>query len=159
MAVEQFSRRPRRRSRRRPVVWALALIALLCAAAAAAALLAWPEVSLRSDANALAAVEQPGYAGSVEQVGVHTSGGQAIPVDVRHGLLWPRRAVPAGERLTVDVTVERPGWAGWLVGHTEHKTLHVVTPSATLRGRWLEVPDGKPVTISFDQPGARRPAA
>ena len=60
--------------------------------------------------------------------------------------------MPTGEQLTVDVTVKRPAWAGWLVGHTDHKTFHVVTPSAELRGRWLEVPAGKPVTVSFDQP-------
>ena len=99
------------------MLWALAVI-LLCAAAAAAALLAWPEVGLGADGEALAAVEQPAYAGSVEQVAVHTSSGKAIAVDLRNGKLWPRRAVPAGEQLTVDVTVKRPAWAGWLVGHT-----------------------------------------
>ena len=25
-----------------------------------------------------------------------------------------------GEQLTVDVTVKRPAWVGWLVGHTAH---------------------------------------
>ena len=50
------------------------------------------------------------------------------------------------------MTVKRPAWVGWLVGHTDHRTFHVVTPSAELRGRWLEVPAGKPVTVSFDQP-------
>ena len=125
---------------------------LLCAGAAAAALLAWPDVGLGADPAALASVEQPGYAGTVAHVAVRTSGGKTIPVDVRHGRLWPRRAVSTGEQLTVDVTVKRPAWAGWLVGHTAHKTFHVVTPSAELRGRWLEVPAGKPVTVSFDQP-------
>ena len=151
MAVQQFSRRPRRRSRRKPVLGALAVI-LLCAGAAAAALLAWPDVGLGADPAALASVEQPAYAGTVEHVAVRTSGGKTIPIEVRDGQLWPRRAVPTGEKLTVDVTVKRPAWAGWLVGHTDHKTFHVVTPSAELRGRWLEVPAGKPVTVSFDQP-------
>ena len=128
------------------------MVLVLCAGAAAAALLAWPEVGLGSDPDALASVEHPGYAGNVEQVAVHTSAGTAIPVDLRNGRLWPRRAVPTGEQLTVDVTVKRPGWAGWLVGHSAHKTFHVVTPSAELRGRWLEVPAGKPVAVSFDQP-------
>ena len=134
------------------MLWALAVILLLCAVAAAAALLAWPDVALGSAPDALASVDQPGYAGSVEQVTVHTSGGKTIPIDVRHGQLWPRGTVSTGERLTVDVTVKRPAWVGWLVGHTAHKTFHVVTPTAELRGRWLEVPAGKPVTVSFDQP-------
>ena len=130
---------------------ALAVI-LLCAGAAAAALLAWPDVGLGADPAALASVEQPAQAGTVEHVAVRTSGGKTIPIEVRDGRLWPRRAVPTGENLTVDVTVKRPSWAGWLVGHTDHKTFHLVTPSAELRGRWLEVPAGKPVTVSFDQP-------
>ncbi len=152
MTVQEFSRRPRRRSRRKPVLVGLALTLLLCAGAAVAALVAWPEVGLGADTEALASVEQPGYAGSVARVAVRTSGGKLIPVDVRHGRLWPRRAVSTGEQLTVDVTVKRPAWAGWLVGHTAHKTFQVVTPSAELHGRWLEVPTGKPVTLSFDQP-------
>ena len=130
---------------------ALAVI-LLCAGAAAAALLAWPDVGLGADPAALASVKQPAQAGTVEHVAVRTSGGKTIPVEVRDGRLWPRRAVPTGENLTVDVTVKRPSWAGWLVGHTAHKTFHLVTPSAELRGRWLEVPAGKPVTVSFDEP-------
>ena len=65
---------------------------------------------------------------------MHTSGGTAIPVDIRNGRLWPRRTVSTGERLTVDVTVKRPAWAGWLVGHTAHKTFHVVTPTRSSAG-------------------------
>ena len=42
------------------MLWALAVILLLCAGAAAAALLAWPDVGLGSDPDALATVEQPG---------------------------------------------------------------------------------------------------
>src|SRR4029077_6224119 len=82
----------------------------------------------------------------------HTRTRKAVAIDRRDGQLWPRKAVPAGEQLTVDVTVKRPAWAGWLVGHTAQKTFHVVTPSAALRGRWVEVPAGKPVMVSFDQP-------
>ena len=114
-----------------------------------------PRSASGADGDALASVEQPTYAGSIEQVAVHTSSGKAIAVDLRDGQLWPRKAVRAGEQLTVDVTVKRPAWAGWLVGHTAHTTFHVVTPSAALRGRWLEVPAGQPVTVSFDQPVQR----
>ena len=155
MTVQHFDRRPRRRSRRRPVLWALAVVLLLGAAPPQPPSSPGPRSALGADADALASIEQPTYAGSVEQVAVHTSGGKAVAVDLRNGQLWPRRAVPAGEQLTVDVTVKRPAWAGWLVGHTAHTTFHVVTPSAALRGRWLEVPAGKPVTISFDQPVQR----
>jgi hypothetical protein len=73
-------------------------------------------------------------------------------VRLRDGKLWPGEPLPAGEQVTVAVTVKRPGWAGWLVGHSSSKTFEVTTPSAELRGRWLEIPDGRPVSVSFDEP-------
>jgi len=66
--------------------------------------------------------------------------------------LWPLRRVAAGERLTVVVTVRRPGWAGWLVGHTQHHSFTITTPRAQLLGRWLQVQAGSPVTVAFDRP-------
>ena len=75
-----------------------------------------------------------------------------IPVDVRHGRLWPEKPLVPGEPLTVELTVRRPGWAGWLVGRTARASLVVRTPSARLRGRWLEVRPGEPVVATFDTP-------
>ena len=37
------------------------------------------------------------------------------------------------------MTARRPGWAGWLVGRTASVTRVLRTPSARLRGRWLEL--------------------
>jgi hypothetical protein len=52
----------------------------------------------------------------------------------------------------VELVVRRPSYAGWLVGRTETRRLTVVTPTAHLRGQWLQVPRGAPVTVAFDQP-------
>ena len=60
---------------------------------------------------------------------------------------------PSGKRLQVRVTVRRPGWAGWLVGHTETRTFTVETPVAHLSNQWLQVSAGAPVTVSFDSSG------
>ena len=156
----EFSRRPRREvATEARARGALAVTSLLCAGAAAAALLAWPDVGLGADPAALASVEQPAQAGTVEYVGVRTSGGKTIPIEVRDGRLWPRRAVPTGENLTVEVTVQRPAWAGWLVGHTDRKAFHHVTPSAELRGRWLEVPTAEPVTFRSTSPSGSSSSA
>ena len=152
MVIEPSSRRRRRRSRRRPVLWAAVVVLVIAAGAAAAALLAWPRVTLAPDANALADVGQPGYAGHVTDVVVRGAGGLVVPVRLHGTRLVPGRALPPGEPLTVEVTVHRPAWAGWLVGHTSRKTFQIRTPSAQLRGRWLEIPAGRPVTVSFDTP-------
>src|SRR4029077_3083516 len=85
-------------------------------------------------------------------VTVTNSRGKAVPIQLRGDKLSPAKTLPAGAQVTVEVTVRRPGWAGWLVGHSSSKTFQLTTPTAGLRGRWLEIPDGRPVTVSFDAP-------
>lgn len=121
------------------------------ALAAGAALLWWPEPRVEADEAALALVE-PGYVGHVSSVVVHRADGSRVPLDVRQGRLWPRTPLRAGETLTLELTVRRPGWAGWLVGRTASARLVVRTPSARLRGRWLEIRPGEPVVARFDTP-------
>ena len=88
----------------------------------------------------------------IESVEVHGANGAKVPVALRDGKLVPQGTVGSGERLTVELTVRRPGWAGWLVGSTERRTFTVETPSAHLLGRWLQVKAGGAVTVAFDQP-------
>jgi hypothetical protein len=94
----------------------------------------------------------PGFAGDVSAVSVLRPDGTAVPVRLRDGEVWPQRKLPSGERLTIVVTVRRPGWAGWLVGHTERRRATIRTPTARLAGRWLEVEPAKPVRLAFDHP-------
>ena len=46
---------------------------------------------------------------------------------------------------------EDRGPSRW-IGRTETRRLTVVTPTAHLRGQWLQVPRGTPVVVAFDQP-------
>ena len=133
------------------LVTALAVVVAL-AAATGAALLFWPQVHLGQSDAALARLVLPGFAGRVTAVEVSSESDGAVPVALRHGELWPQRKLAAGERLTVVVTVRRPGWAGWLVGHHQRRSFSVLTPSAHLLGRWLQVASGSPVTVAFDTP-------
>ena len=121
---------------------------------AAAALLAWPAPALGSSQEALAQVALPLLAGRVESVRVTTAGGNAVPVRIRGGEVWPVRSLPQGETLTVEVTVRRPRWAAWLVGTTLSRTLTVTTPSVHVRTRYLRLGPGTPVAIGFDAPAA-----
>ena len=132
-----------------------AAVLVACAAAAGGALLLWPQPRVEPDGKALAHVVQPGYAGHVSSVVVRRSDGSTIPVDVREGRLWPEKLLAVGERLTVELTVRRPRWAGWLVGRTARSGLVVRTPAARLRGRWLEIRSGDPVVATFDTPVRR----
>jgi hypothetical protein len=149
--LEPVTRR-RRRSAGRTALSLVGVVLVAGAVAAGSALLWWPQPGVVPDPAALARVVQPGYAGSVSRVVVRRADGSAVPVVLRHGRLWPEKQVAAGERLTVELTARRPGWAGWLVGRTATATLAVRTPSARLRGRWLEVRTGGPVVARFDTP-------
>src|SRR5437870_2769551 len=122
MLSDRRSRGLRHRRRLRLVIWVIGGLLVVCGSAAAAALLAWPTTGLSADADALARVSSPGYAGRISQVVVRNSAGEAVPVDLRGGRLWPEGSLPVGEPLTIELTVRRPGWAGWLVGRTATKS-------------------------------------
>ena len=128
------------------------LMLVACAVAAGGALLWWPHPRVEPDGVALARVVQPGYAGRVSRVVVRRTDGSTIPAVLRHGRLWPEKPLAVGEQLTVELTVRRPGWAGWLVGRTPRASLVLRTPSARLRDRWLEIRTGEPVVATFDTP-------
>ena len=133
-------------------LWAAGLAVVVGVVVAGGALLAWPHPRIEPDDDALALIVQPGYAGRVSNVVVRGPDGAMIPVAVRQGRLWPEKQLAVDERLTVELTVRRPGWAGWLVGSTARTSLVVRAPSARLRGHWLEIRPGAPVVASFDTP-------
>ncbi|MGZ4352724.1 MAG: L,D-transpeptidase [Gaiellaceae bacterium] len=134
---------------------ALAGVALVAVALMAAALTAWPQVRLAPDADALARVDLPSFAGHISTVHVRGTDGKDVPARLRDGKLWPSAPLRSGERLTVTLTVRRPAWAGWLIGRRKTRTFTVETPTARLLGRWLQVKSGAAVTVGFDQPVSR----
>ena len=130
-------------------------VALVAAGAAVAALLAWPTVGVAASASGLAGVSLPGFSGHVERVAVKEPDGTPVPVTVRHGVIWPRIRLAAGERVTVTVDVRRPSWAGWLVGRLEQRTVTLVTPVPHIRSTLLQPKRGSTVTVSFAEPVSR----
>jgi hypothetical protein len=133
------------------VVTAVVVVVVL-GVLAGVAIVFWPKVHVRPAAQALARVTLPGFAGRVVAVRASAPGEGDVPLRLSHGQIWPLRQVAAGRPLIVQVTVRRPGWSGWLVGHLERRTFSVATPTAHLVGRWLQVTTGSPVTVAFDAP-------
>jgi hypothetical protein len=117
-----------------------------------AALLAWPGVSFVASEEGLVRVALPGFAGQVRAVEVTSSAGTRVPVRLRGKTVSPLRLLRAGERLTISVTVRRPGWIGWLVGRSSRSSYTVVAPEARLVGRLLEPEPGRAVSVRFDRP-------
>jgi hypothetical protein len=132
-----------------------ACLGLVVAAAAVAALLAWPSVGVAASESGLAGISLPGFSGDVEQVSVTRPGGEAVPVELRGGTVWPLVRLSPGERLTVTVEIRRPSWIGWLVGGQEKRTMTVVTPAAHIRSTLLRPKRGSAVTVSFAEPVSR----
>jgi hypothetical protein len=130
-------------------------VALVAAGAVVAALLAWPGVGVAASPSGLAGISLPGFSGHIEHIVVREGDGTPVPVVVRHGTVWPRIRLEAGERVTVTVDVERPGWAGWLVGRHERRTVTLVTPVPHIRSTLLQPRRGSAVTVSFAEPVSR----
>ena len=134
-------------------VWvvAAAVAAVVAGGLAVAAAVAWPHVRLGPSDDALARVQLRGFAGDVTAVAAGSTAGAQVPVELRGGEVWPLRKLSAGERLTVEVTVRRPGWAAWLVGNTEQRSFTIETPTRAPARALLQVKDGGAVTVAFDQ--------
>jgi peptidoglycan hydrolase-like protein with peptidoglycan-binding domain len=143
------SRRTRRRSRGRIVLWVVLAALVATVVVGGLVLLARPQVAVAQDANALARVSVPSLEGDVESASVESMDGQAVATSLRQGKIWPTERVQVDQPLLVHVTVRRPSWAGWALGHTVKKTFVVRTPAATPRQRWLLTPSHGPVTVSF----------
>jgi peptidoglycan hydrolase-like protein with peptidoglycan-binding domain len=151
LAYDRLGARRRRRGPWVPI--GVGLVLVVAALAAGAIVLATSSASLTPGPDGLATVGMPTGGGTLEQVSV-LAGQQAtkVPVVVRGNEIWPRRALPAGQRVSVQVVVRRPGWMSWLTGSTQRVTLSTVTPSSSLRSRFLTLHRGQPLQVVFDRP-------
>jgi hypothetical protein len=133
-------------------VIAFLAIALVLVGAGLAALIEWPQVRLDASPTGLTQLRLQSFAGHVTAVDVRDASGKTVPVRLDAGAVVPTGLLDAGQPLSVTVTVRRPGWAAWLVGHTEQRTFAVVTPRAPAAARWLEPSLGTAVRLRFDAP-------
>src|SRR5436305_1436938 len=67
--------------------------------------------------------------------------------------IWPKRLIPAGQAVSIDIVVKRPGWISWLTGKTQRLSLTVTAPLAHLEQHYLTVSSG-PLQLQFQQPVA-----
>jgi peptidoglycan hydrolase-like protein with peptidoglycan-binding domain len=126
-------------------------LALLVAAAAGFAVLATSHASLVSDPNALAKVNLPLGGGKVQGLAAYTDPtNQRVPVVLRGNQIWPQGQIPAGEKISIDLVVRRPGWVSWLTGATSRLHLTVTTPKAGLSSSYVTLAHGAPLRVRFD---------
>jgi hypothetical protein len=107
--------------------------------------------SLSASPTALAGVGMPLGGGTIEHVSVVTGPhSRPIPVRLRGGEIWPRGTVPAGEHVSIEAVVKRPGWISWLAGTSERVRLSLTTPSTRLRDHYLTLPANAPLRLHFE---------
>jgi peptidoglycan hydrolase-like protein with peptidoglycan-binding domain len=118
--------------------------------AGAAIAIASAGASLTGGPAALARIGMPLGGGTIKSVLVYGGRtGSGIPVDVRGDQIWPRGKIPAGERVSIEVVVRRPGWISWLSGKTEKVHLSLVTPAAAPTQTYVTLGRGAPLKLTF----------
>jgi lipoprotein-anchoring transpeptidase ErfK/SrfK len=143
-----------RPGRARLVVAAAAL--LLAAAAVAAIAFGTSSTTVSPDARALAKIDLPLGGGKIKSVLVTTGRTRSLlPVELRGTRIWPRKRIPAGQRVTIEVVVKRPSAIAWLTGSTDRVRLTLTTPAAQLRDQYLTLAPEAPLRLRFSQPVER----
>ncbi|HWH10992.1 MAG TPA: L,D-transpeptidase [Solirubrobacteraceae bacterium] len=112
----------------------------------------WSGATLQTDPTALARVSLQPLAGTLEQASASASDGKSIPLSVSAGRLTPLSQVAAGQTVSVEVVIRRPGLLSWALGKTRREQLTFTAPVAHVADPWVTIPTGSPVTVRFDQP-------
>jgi L,D-transpeptidase catalytic domain/Putative peptidoglycan binding domain len=122
---------------------------------AAGVMLKTSKPSLAADPSALARVGLPLGGGTIESVSAVTGpANNQVPVYLSGRQIWPSKKIPAGETLTIDVVVKRPGWNAWLTGKSQRLEVKVTAPHARLLNHFLTVGANQPLRLQFAQPVA-----
>ena len=140
------------RSARTRVLIGIATAVTVVVVASIVAVLAWSGVTLASDSTALARVTVQPLGGTIESVQAFGSGGQRLALAIHDGRLTPLERLTPGEQISVNVVVRRPGWLSWALGSARSEHLTLRAPVAQLSERWMTVPQGAAVNVSFEQP-------
>jgi peptidoglycan hydrolase-like protein with peptidoglycan-binding domain len=143
------SQEKKRRIRLRYIVPVIVLLPFL-AIAAGLVVVATSHPTIRLTKNTLAVIKLPTGGGRV--VRVVAIGGreqQVVPVKLEGRQVVPVDRLPAGEHLTIQATIRRPGWVSWLTGKDEQIQVSETTPVARLTSAFVTHKVGAPVKLAF----------
>ena len=129
------------------------LLILVIGAGVGAVIISSASASLTADPEALAKVGMPLGGGKISSVFAVT-GNRRIAVVVRGNRIWPKGTIHAGDRVTIDVVVKRPGWISWLTGSKERLRLTYATPTASVKQTYVTLKSGAPLRLHFTKPVA-----
>jgi hypothetical protein len=129
------------------------VLVLVLVLAGGAVALVTSKPSLTADPVALAKVNLPLGGGTIQSVSVVTGPhSSAVPVTVRDNRLWPTRTIRAGQTVSIQVVIKRPGSVAWLSGATQHLSLTLAAPTAPLAAQYMTVAGNGPLRVRFTVP-------
>src|SRR6516165_1963213 len=141
--------------RRWPYFFGAFLLIVIGVLVAAGVTLKESKPSLTADPVALAKITLPLGGAKVLSVSAVTGpANDQVPVYMTGHQIWPSKKIHAGETLTVEVVLKRPGWNAWLTGKTQRMQLTLTAPTAHLVDHFLTVPANQPLQLQFAQPVA-----
>ncbi len=132
------------------------VVLVLAGLATAAIVLVSARGTLAADGTALAHIGLPLGGGRIESVSVVTGPhSQPVPIALRGDPeVWPEHSIRAGQMVTIDVTIRRPGWLSWLTGKREHLRLALRTPTTRLAAQYVTLSGSAPLVVHFAAPAA-----
>ncbi|HZU60135.1 MAG TPA: L,D-transpeptidase, partial [Solirubrobacteraceae bacterium] len=105
------------------------------------------------DPSALAKINMPLGGAKVQSVvavtGPHS---QRVPVVLHGSRIWPQGRIRAGETISIQVVIRRPGWISWLTGAQQRLQLTVQTPVARVAHSYLTLKARAPLEVRFSRP-------
>lgn len=129
------------------------MLALFVVVAAGGLVVSSSHAGLTADSRALARVSMPAGGATVQSVSVVTGPhSRTVGVQMRGDRVWPTGLIPAGEKLSVDLTVKRPGWISWLGDSTQTLHMSLTAPTASLRSHYVTVRGSAPLSLHFRAP-------
>jgi len=116
--------------------------------------LLWPSAGIETTRSALARVELAPFGERVADAVVLTRSGHSVRVSIRSGVVTPVDELAASSQVTLELTVRRTGWLGWLIGPTERVQAVLETPAAHVTHQFVYPAAGSAVEVAFSSPVA-----
>jgi peptidoglycan hydrolase-like protein with peptidoglycan-binding domain len=118
-----------------------------------AVLVTTSRAALTSSDTALATVKLPLGGATVTRVSAIVGREQKdLPVKLIGDQVFPTVQVATRQPVTIEATIQRPGWNSWLAGAQEQIKLKLTTPASKLRSSYVTVKPGQAIKVRFTEP-------
>ena len=132
----------------------MSLVALpFAAVVVVAVLVTTSRASLSTSGTSLATLKLPlGGARVTRVAAVIGREVKDLPVKLVGDQVYPTVQVPTRQPVTIEATIQRPGWNSWLAGARQQIRLRTITPASKLTSSYVTVKPGQAMQLHFTEP-------